>query len=42
MTAIIYYFLGFNMYIIIDLVKCSVLTLVDEIQCDRNGRCYYY
>ena len=28
--------LRFYMYIFVDLVKCSVLTLVGEIQCYRN------
>ena len=36
------YFLGFNVYIIVDLVKCGVLTLVGEIWCYRNDLYYYY
>ena len=34
----IYYFRGFNVPIFVDLVKCSVLTLVSEIRCCRNDR----
>ena len=33
------YFLGFNAYIIVDLVKRGVLTLVGEIRRYRNDRC---
>ena len=29
--TVIYYFGGFDVYIIVDLVKCSVLTLVAEV-----------
>ena len=39
---IIYNFLGFTVYIIIDLGKCSVLTLVGEIWCYRSNSYYYY
>ena len=35
------YLWGFNVYIFVDLVNCSVLTLVGELQCHRNDRCYY-
>ena len=43
MTIIInYYFWGFTVCIIADLVKCSVLTLVGEMRRYRNDRYYYY
>ena len=36
------FFLGFSVYIFVDLVKCSVLIFVSEVCCYRNGRhCYY-
>ena len=37
----IYYFWGFNVYIIVDLVKCCVLTPVSEIWCYENDHYYY-
>ena len=37
-----YNFLGFNLYIIVDLVKDGVLTLVSEIQHCGNDCDYYY
>ena len=37
----IYYFLGFHVYIFVDLVNYGVLTLVGEIPCYRND-CYSY
>ena len=37
-----YYFWGFNVCILVELVKCSVLTLVSEIWHYRNYRCYYF
>ena len=39
--AIIYCFRGFNVYIIVDLVKGNVLTLVGAIWCYRNDSYYY-
>ena len=39
---IIYYFGGANVYIIVDLVKCGVLTFVSEIQYYKNKGCCYY
>ena len=39
---ILYVFWGFNGYIIVDLVKHSVLTLVREMWHYKNDRCYYY
>ena len=41
-VCIIYNFLGFNVHIIIDLVKRGVLTLVSEIRRYRNDYYYYY
>ena len=32
---------GFNVYIIVDLMKRGVLTFVGEIQHYRNDRCCY-
>ena len=40
-TMFIYYFLGFHVYIFVDLVNYGVLTLVGEIPCYRND-CYSY
>ena len=40
--CIIHCLWGFNAYIIVDLVKRGVLTLVSEIWRYRNNRCYYY
>ena len=37
----IYYFLGFHVYIFVDLVNHGVLTLAGEIPCYRND-CYNY
>ena len=39
---IIVIFLGFNVYIFVNLVKRCVLTLVCEIQHYKNDRYYYY
>ena len=39
---IFYYFSGFNVYIIVGLVKRGVFTLVGEILRYRNDRYYYY
>ena len=39
---IIYYFRSSYVYSIVDLLKCGVLTLVDEIRRYRNDRYHHY